>query len=238
MNGFGVDEDPLSERSTREVQYQAIFSNFHHFLSSRQRTIVDEIKKKDSRTADFFVAALVILNDKSNPVKETMAAISYRNLMEHLPKKFDFAAPEIKKDVHDQVVVLIKAWEAEFDDSGIQKVISQQPPLFIEKFATFRGEFKAGLEIKDKRHRIIIENLKSEGSLPSETVINAKISTWKKCYRYFSKLVHGDSEAEPSEIFQYAMHLENLLADSLINSTFDNFDAIDTLVEKLEAKNG
>lgn len=207
-------------------------------LNGRQRALVEALSQKDTRLAEMYLSALVVLRDGDNPDRFAQACYSLRELMEKIPRWYAAvpAAEQVPR-MGDKVGDLAKQWRRArtgsntFTAGGWRGTID--PPLedalraideffaWLEKDRPMRKERTAGMFRKLDPMRL---------PLPSK-IEQLRVEEWSSCREYFEDVAHHNIMTAPEDIGKWLYFLEGFLLDLIRPRTFEKHEEIDTIIQ-------
>ena len=205
-------------------------------LTGSQQLIYGALLQKNQGLADLYEAALYIYSEERCPARLILAAHSFRELADGLPKSLDLPIPANPALITDHVNPLEPIWsdalKSECHRSG-EWTGTIDAPLrkLLQRLHDFFEWLKAN---RPKRSAIAAEMFRKtdpSGLLLPEALEKLRVKSWQELRRYFSNTAHGESTT--AEEFDLKVDaLERILLDSLCRTPSEDLSEIDRILEE------
>lgn len=201
-------------------------------LSGQQRAVLDALAEQDRRLGDMYAGALSVLGQTSNPERLAQAAHSLRELIEKLPRYLDVPAPRKPPTLKEEVRRLVAAWrKAGVEPSAVN---ARRAGDFFKAFERFVIWFEGVHLTMREQAAATIRGLDPSGRPLPTPIEDLRIKEWQECNWFFQGVSHHNKECSSDDLRQWLDVLERFLLDLLRPRTFDDFSAIDRLIEEGE----
>jgi hypothetical protein len=199
-----------------------------------QQLIYEALVSRRNEVAEYYQAAVVVLNDPSLPDRIALAAHALRELMEKLPE--EAGAVQMGPDLNTKVNNLRPSWDVairqehercgELWGNGIGDALR----MFLESMADFfqvRENITTGR--RDQATQFL--NLLDVAPIPlPEDVQRTNAEKWMRLRKYFNEVAHHRFAPAEQQFQEQVLALEVFLAPRLAPRPTDDFAAIDALL--------
>jgi hypothetical protein len=202
-------------------------------LSREQQRLHDALSERGESLGAMYLGGLQVLHDAANPDRTAQSAHSMRELMEKIvdPKRRPGLKAKVN-EVEDRFRAQKSRTDCHSDSAGWAGPID--PPLrkILQKLEDFLDWFAAFYPRKKERFRYALRRMEGTHFDVAEASFKVHWRTWKGLDRYFQGVSHHGKSTSTEEIRRRIAALEDFLASRLLPTTFDELDAIDTLLKE------
>lgn len=208
-------------------------------LTGQQSALLRALRERNRRLETMYLGAMCILADAANPDRFALCAHNLRELMEKLPESLDVSTKAQQESLKSRVVGL----ESDFvnlkhnpdyygPESGWKGTVNGQLRKFLSRIDGFFDWFSTNHpRRRDEVHAALVRIDVSGRALP-KPLISLNIDAWERIRDYFVTISHHGRIADELEFRQWSNALEGFLLDRMVPRTFDDFTAIDKIVEQ------
>ena len=202
-------------------------------LSREQRRLHDALSERGEKLGAMYLGGLQVLQHAANPDRVAQSAHSMRELMEKIvdPKR-PLGLPAKVNEVEDRFRDQKPKTNCHSDAAGWAGTID--PPLrkILKKLEDFLDWFAAYYPRRKERFRHALSRLEGTDLDVAEASFKVHWGIWKGLDRYFQGVSHHGKSTSTEELRRRIAGLEDFLASRLLPTTFDELDAIDTLLKE------
>ena len=202
-------------------------------LSREQQRLHDALSERGEKLGAMYLGGLQVLQDAANPDRVAQSAHSMRELMEKIvdPKR-SLGLPAKVNEVEDRFRDQKPKTDCHSDSAGWAGTID--PPLrkILQKLEDFLDWFAAYYPRRKERFRHALSRLEGTDLDVAEASFKVHWGIWKGLDRYFQGVSHHGKATSTEELRRRIAGLEDFLASRLLPTTFDELDAIDTLLKE------
>lgn len=217
------------------------------FVSRHQRRLHMALNEYDESLADMYRGGIQVLHDETNPDRFAQAAHSFRELMEKAPRFI--AVPEKTKqkrsgyNLKAAVIEVRRLWTSTKErtencsadgswngqiDENLRRFLVNLEQFFVDAEAQRPGASDEFVQM----HR----RLDPSGVPLSERFEREIAAQWKQINGFFQSVSHHGSETSNGELQDYIDRLEDVLGSLLIPQTFEDYSALDQLIDEIEGR--
>lgn len=217
------------------------------FVSSRQRRLYRVLIEHDGSLGAMYWGGLQALDDETNPDRFAQSAHSFRELMEKAPRSI--AVPEKTKhkkakyslknavdnvrDVWSATKTRSKNYNSAGEWSGSIDKHLWSLLLKLDKFFATTQEYRPNAPDEYiQMHRRI-----DPSGVPLTEQFERRIAgEWGSINDFFQKVAHHGIEPTSNDFQTYVDRMEELLIALLIPQTFEDYSALDQLIDEIEGR--
>lgn len=204
-------------------------------LSARQRAFQQMLKElRDGRLAEWYMGALTVLSQESNPDRFAQAAHSIREILEKLPDEMALPIPKSPATLGDRVNSLKAKW----------KRVKRQPEDitpdngrltgFFDNLNDFFADFDNPFSTRKEVARIIQDELDPLGASMPRVLREERSNDWVALRNYFVDVCHLKTIPEPRVFLANIAAVEAFLLDLASPTSVDNQAQILELIQEAE----
>lgn len=205
-------------------------------ILSDQRTAFHQMLKnlRDGRLADWYLSAIMVLRQDSNPDRLALAAHSMREVIEKLPDEMELPVSKNSSLSSQRVKSLHEKWQrVKLQPEGIT-FDNRRLPGFLNDL----DEFFAGIEISGTKWRddgrMIQDKLDPLGATMPSVLREERASNWVELRRYCLNVCHHNFVPDAAEFSLNMDRVETFLLDLARPRSVDNQAEILALIEEAE----
>lgn len=202
-------------------------------LSARQSAVYSALSRLDSQLGSMFISVYYVLAS-GNPERVPLAAHSVRELMEKLPQRIDVPV-ENKTNLKEAVNNLKQHWKTVADNERNPAASNGHVRKFHRKAGEFFEWFTLNYPARRAERRAAIRCLDVSGRPMPEPIAKVREDLWGEYHGYFQGVAHHNSACSEDDFFAQLSVLEEFLMDLLCPHTFDDFTALDAIIEEGES---
>ena len=222
-----MDERPLQA----ERQQQA-----PPLLAGYRQALFEALRRRDSRVADFYCGALIVIVDRRNPEAVFQAAHSIREMLEKAPLLVGAASAPSQR-LNDKLAPI----RAKFKKvrPGLNEDGSWQPESetkiakLLRDLRNLCDWMDASLQQRKVQMRTLLRELVGPGILLPSDVEEAELNELMDLKDYFTNLAHHAFSATEEEFYNRLTQAETILLRKLNPEPSADFGAIDALLQEV-----
>lgn len=209
-------------------------------LSGKQRALHQALGEQDERLANFYLGALTVLADSSNPDRLPLAAHGLRELLEKIPIYLELPVKVKSESLKAKVQEFSLEWGKVSKKSqcrGNPEWTGQIDDLlkkFIQNAAGFFSWFE---EHHPRRRTEVAQMLRAIDPLGRPLpppIEKLRVDEWHEIRDYCVGVAHHQISAVDGEFISWLDALERFLLDRLRPRTFADHDLIDSIIREGE----
>lgn len=207
-------------------------------LTPKQRTLHRALLEKDANLARMYLGGLVVLNDPGNPDSLALAAHAFRELMEKLPATVAVPATARGEKLRVKVNEVQDAWRRATTGSRCHAAgnwsgeIDEPLRKLLLRLAGFFGWIDAHLPRRREEVARTLQRLDASGRALPGPLQDLNVEVWTKTHEFFQAVAHHGKVPTPDELSTWLDAAESFLLDRLKPRTFDDFAAIDAVIQE------
>jgi hypothetical protein len=208
-------------------------------LSGARRNLLTALGRLSGDLVVIYLGGVWVLEDPGNPDGSALAAHSFRELMEKLPKYLDVPTKARGEKLGAKVNELDDSWgRAQTSACHKNGAWGGEIDTHLSGFLSRLQAFFSWLhEHKPRRKAEAAHTLRqldaSRRGLPNPLeVLNVK--AWEEMHEFFQAVAHHGKKVDRSEFDQRVGGLESFLVERLVPQTFDDLAEIDALLREGE----
>ncbi len=212
-------------------------------LNGRQRAVEAALARKNTELVRFYVGALSAVAYGANPDRLAQAAHGFRELMEKFPKYVDVAIPAHSEKLGVKVNELEGKWnkakvksKCRRPEGGWEGEIDKPARELLEATDALFGWKKDHMPRRQAEIAQTLVRLDPAGRPLPAPLQKLNVNLWADMRDFFQKVAHHGYVCTVEEFSQWAEALELFLIERLQPRTFDDFTAIDAILD--EGKGG
>jgi hypothetical protein len=212
-------------------------------LNGRQRAVEAALGRKSAELAVFYLGALSAIGHEANPDRFAHAAHGLRELMEKFPKYVDVAVPAHTEKLGAKVGELEGTWTKATSKSTCRKPdgvwageIDKPARALLEAVDALFVWKKSHMPRRQAEIAKTLVQLDPAGRPLPAPLQKRNVNLWDEMREFFQKVAHHGYACPLEEFSQWVEALELFLIERLQPRTFDDFAAIDAILD--EAKRG
>ena len=234
-------QDALQQSIEQHSVTTSALAQKHEFImSAQQRALIRALDKLDGSLSAMYQGGINVLSDTSNPDRFAQSAHSIRELMEKIPERLDVPAKAQNENLKEKVIKI------HIDYEKMKKKVGCFSPstgswegdidTHLSSFLSHLGSFFEWVTShrprrRDELHSILVQLDGSGRELPKPLAL-LNVKAWEENRDYFIFVSHHRRVADVKEFLQWLDALERFLLDRLEPRTFDDFSAIDVILEE------
>jgi hypothetical protein len=208
-------------------------------LSGQQRALISVLGERNPLLGSMYVGGIRVLGDASNPERFAHCAHSMRELMEKLPELLDVPAKAHKESLKTKVVELHGTYNGTRKKttcfnalSGWDGSIDVMLKKFLVRVDTFFEWFEEHHPRRQNELRDLLARLDGTGRELPDSLSSLNVQAWQLMKDYFQSVSHHRKTADEKDFLHWIDATEKFLLDRLRPRTFEDFSAIDSLLEE------
>ena len=204
-------------------------------LSDQQRAFQQMLKGlRDGRLADWYLGAITVLNQKSNPDRFAQAAHSIRKILEKLPDEMELPIPKSPSTLGDRVNSLKAKWKRVKRHPEDITPDSGRLTAFLEILSDFFADFDNPFSTRKEIARFIQDELDPLGATMPRVLREERSNDWVTLRNYFVDVCHHKTDPEPQDFLANIAAVEAFLLDLANPKSVDNQAQILELIHEAE----
>ncbi len=210
------------------------FEGLPRELSAQQRAVLSVLATKNQRLATMYLGAQYVLRQHDNPDRMSLAAHAMREVMEKLYHYIDVPVPARPPSMKEKVRALREEWARVAGEAEQAIEISGRLRRFFAKTREFFDWFDHDHPTRRKRIVLILRGLDPSGQSLPPLIEDRHVHEWKDCHEFFEAVAHHGKQCPEEELRAKTDVVERLLLDRLRPRTFEDFTALEAIIEEGE----
>ena len=212
-------------------------------LTGERRALIEALRAKcpnSERIIEMYQEALRAIQRNDGPESLHSAAYELREFMRALPAALDLPVV-LPAQVQDKVRGLAEHWESCtsrsscLNDGEWAGPIDEPLSRFLLRAFEFFNWMAEEIPNRQKETAVVLQRLLPASFPMPKALVNRRLAEWKRLLGYFNATLHHNEVPTFNELTNRLEELDTFLMDHLAPRTFDDQDAIDSLIGEVEA---
>ncbi|MCL5045047.1 MAG: hypothetical protein M1336_07155 [Deltaproteobacteria bacterium] len=207
-------------------------------LSPAQKRLRQALHEKDPSIALWYEGALWTLSDGQPPDRMAQAAHGFREVMEKLPRRVDLPQEEEHvsasggQNLKGKVQGLSQAYARLKRIKGDGRLLKRAWDKFVEELEAFFQWFTSQRPSRREAARRAFRNLDPHPLSLPEALEDRNLNEWAEMHEFFELTSHHTLSPSSDKFAHWQRVLETFLLERLVPRTFEDEQAIDSLVQR------
>ena len=225
-----VNESPRQPELQKQAPAQL------SLLTGYRQALFEALRRRDTRVADFYRGALVVVADRGNPEAIFQAAHSIREMLEKVPLLVGGTSAPSQR-LTDKVAPLrakFKKLQPNLNEDGSWKPGSESKiAKLLQDLRELCDWMDANVQQRKVQMRTLLRALVGPGILLPSDVEEAELDELMDHKGYFTKLAHHGFSPTEEEFYNRLSQAETILLRKLNPEPSADFEAIDALLQEV-----
>lgn len=204
-------------------------------LSAQQRAFQHRLNElSNGRLADWYLGAITVLTQESNPERFAQAAHSMREILEKLPEEIELPISKNPSSLSDRVKSLNAQWKRVKRQPEYITPDNQRLTRFFGILSDFFADFEDTFSTSREVAKIIQDELDPLGARMPSVLSEERSKDWVALRNYFVDVCHHRFLPDQSEFLAKFAAVEAFLLDLASPKSVDNQAQILELIQEAE----
>lgn len=207
-------------------------------LSPAQRRLRQALYEKDPSIAAWYEGALRTISDGGHPDSLAQAAHGFREVMEKLPRRVVLPQEEEQasgsggQNLKAKVQELGQAYARIKRVKGDKRLLEKAWNRFVEELEGFFKWFTAQRPSRREAARRALRKLDPYPLAIPAALEKLNVDYWGEMHDFFERTCHHALSPSLEQFAEWQLRLEAFLLERLVPRTFEDEEAIDSLVQR------
>jgi hypothetical protein len=199
-------------------------------LSSNSQALFESLSRREVRLGRLYLGGCLALQQVANPERIPIAAYSFRELMELMPRYLGLPVAAKPPGLKNLLTDLLPYWgraKAERQDGSKSR---DARAALDRRLRIFYETWRSGDMTRSETRLTTLRGIDPAGLPVPDVLENRRTAEWAELYDYFNDVLHHRIASTENDFQAYLNSLERLLLDFFRPRAFDDYAEIDAII--------